>query len=114
MKLISGSFQWCPVPGPEAGDRWKHRRFCLNTGKIFCAMQVTELWHRLPQEAVGSLSSLEISRSHPDMGLGSCSGSLCLSRVGWARWLPAVPANISHPVTVEENGGKKKDEHLDM
>lgn len=32
-----------------------NRKCSVNTGKHFCSVRVTELWHRLPKEAVESL-----------------------------------------------------------
>jgi len=43
----------------------EHKKFPLNTRQHFCAVRVTEHWHRLPRS-----SSLETFRSHLDMGLG--------------------------------------------
>ena len=69
-----GSFQWCPVAGPEAmgtnwtdrtrdnGHRLKHRRFALNIREHLFTVRVTEHWNRLPREAVES-PSLNILKS---------------------------------------------------
>jgi len=41
------------------GHKLRHRKFRLNTRKIFFPLRVTEPWNRLPREAVES-PSLEI------------------------------------------------------
>jgi len=43
----------------------KHRKFHLNTRKIFFILRVTERWNRLPREVVES-SSLEIFKTRLD------------------------------------------------
>jgi len=53
------------------GHRLKHRTFHLNIGKCFFTVRVTEHWHRLPRDAVESLS-LEILKSFLDMVPGNC------------------------------------------
>ena len=61
------------VPSDETrGSRHKlkHSRFPLNIRKHFFTVRVKEYWHRLPREVVES-PSLEISKSHLDMALGS-------------------------------------------
>ena len=52
------------------GNRHKlqHKKFLLNVGKNFFTLRVTEPWHRLPREAVGS-PSLEAFSTHLDATL---------------------------------------------
>ena len=52
------------------GHKLKHRRFPLNIRKDFFTVRVTEHWHRLPRDIVGS-PSLEMFRTRLDMVLGS-------------------------------------------
>ncbi|KFQ87900.1 hypothetical protein N337_08700, partial [Phoenicopterus ruber ruber] len=52
------------------GHNLQHRRFPLNIREHFFTVRVTELWHRLPREAVES-PSLEIFKSHLDVVLGN-------------------------------------------
>jgi len=44
------------------GHKLKQRKFRLNMRKNFFPLRVTEHWHRLPREAVGS-PSLEIFKT---------------------------------------------------
>lgn len=52
------------------GKRQAPRRVKLNIRKHFCAVHVTEHWHRFLTEA-GESSSLEMSKSHLDVVLGT-------------------------------------------
>jgi len=57
------SFQWCPATGQGAtGTKLRHRKFYLNTRKIFFPLRVTEPWNRLSRDVVDS-SSLEIFKT---------------------------------------------------
>jgi len=52
------------------GHKLKHRKFQLNIRKNFFPLRVTEPWHRLPREVVGS-PSLEIFKTGLDKVLYS-------------------------------------------
>ena len=54
------------------GNRHKlqHNKFHVNMRKIFVTLRVTEPWHRLPRDAVGS-PALETFRAHLDVVLCS-------------------------------------------
>jgi len=52
------------------GLKLKHRKFCLNMGKKFFTLRVTEHRNRLPREFVDS-PSLKIFKTHPDKVLCS-------------------------------------------
>lgn len=62
------NFQWCPVTGP--GHTLRHRRFPLNTRKIFFTVKVTEHFPRLPQEVMEPIS-LETFKSYLGTVLGN-------------------------------------------
>lgn len=73
-------FQWCPVTGP--GHTLRHRRFSLNTRKIFFTVKVTEHFPRLPQEVMEPVS-LETLKSC----LGTVLGNWLLCGLAGAGWL---------------------------
>lgn len=77
------------------GNEPEHRIFCLTMRKHFCAVQVAENRHRLHREAVGS--SLEISKSQLDIGLGTL---LWVSLLEWGLDLmdPEVPSHLDQSV----------------
>ncbi|KFQ87417.1 hypothetical protein N337_13447, partial [Phoenicopterus ruber ruber] len=52
------------------GHKLEHGKFCLNMRKNFFTVRVTEPWHRLPREGVGS-PSLEIFK--PGLDAVLCS-----------------------------------------
>ncbi|KFV74053.1 hypothetical protein N308_04888, partial [Struthio camelus australis] len=52
------------------GQKLNHRKFHLNLRKNFFPVRVTEDWHRLPREAVGS-PSLEIFKTRLDVIQGN-------------------------------------------
>jgi len=60
----------------------KQRKFQLNTRKNFFPLRVTELWNRLPREAVES-PSLEIFKTRLDMVLCSLLWVTLLRQGGW-------------------------------
>ena len=71
----------------------QHRRLPLNTKEHFCAVWVTEHWHGLPMEVVGS----------PPWREGSLN--VVLVTLLWVSLLeqrldPKVPANLSHFVVL--------------
>ena len=72
------------------GHKLEHRRFPLNSRQHFCAVQVTEHWHRLPRGC--GVSSSEVSRSLLAVGLGTLLW-VALLQWGWdwgtQRALPA-------------------------
>ena len=66
-----GSFQWCPMTGPEAvGTNW-NTGGSLWTSRNFLTVSVIEHWHRLPKEVVES-PTLEILKKNLDIVLGNC------------------------------------------
>ncbi|KFV87189.1 hypothetical protein N308_11255, partial [Struthio camelus australis] len=52
------------------GHKLKHKKFHLNTRKLFFTVSAVEHWNRLPVEVVEFLS-LEIFKTHLDMILGN-------------------------------------------
>ena len=56
-------------------------------------MRVLQHWHRLPRGC--GVSSLELSRSHLAVGLGTLLWVVLLEQVG-----PELPASLNHPVSL--------------
>ncbi|KAK4825586.1 hypothetical protein QYF61_000585 [Mycteria americana] len=63
------------------GHKWKHRRFPLNIRRHFFTVRVTEHRHRLPKGVVEP-PTLEIFKSHLDMGLDSLVEEMARRSVG--------------------------------
>lgn len=81
-KRMESSSSFVPGDTTRANEHTlKHKRFCLNIRKLFffSTVWVTDHWHMLPRELLGSVS-LEIFKSHLDMVLGDGSRWPCLNR----------------------------------
>ena len=72
------------------GHKVKHRAFPLSTRKHFCAVQVTEHWHRLPRGC--GISSLDI------FTLDVVLLWVSLLEQGLGQMHTDVPANLTQPV----------------
>jgi len=66
------------------GHKLKHRKFHLNTKKIFFTLRAMEHWNRLPRGAVES-PSLEIFKTHLEEVLCSLLQAALLRQGGWTR-----------------------------
>ena len=66
------------------GHRLQHRQFYLNMRKNFFPLRVTELWNRLPREAV-QCPSLETFKTHLDKTLCNQLSVNLLLAGGWTR-----------------------------
>lgn len=82
------------------GTRHKlqHGKFHRNMRKNFCAVWVTEPWHKLPGEVV-EFPSLKTFKTHLDAVLCSSRREPALA-MGWTGRYPEVPFNPCGSVTL--------------
>lgn len=91
-KILSSAPEVWTIPYTNTG--WglpPGKQVCRKNLEVQCS--VTDTWHRLYREVLGS-SSLEIFKRYPDMVLGHTVGG----HGDWTRWPPEVPYNLSFPL----------------